>query len=133
MITYKEFGCELLEQVMPLYRSENWDIYASADQVRSAFDHSLYILGAFECEKLLGFIRCLGDGEYDLYVSDLIVDQGYRRQGIGKALLSMSMEKFNHVENFVLMTGLDEESNKSFYRSMGMKEFKENRLVGYIR
>ncbi len=133
MITYKEFGCELLEQVMLLYRSENWNIYAERDQVRSAFDHSLYILGAFECEKLLGFIRCLGDGEYDIYVSDLIVDQEYRRLGIGKALLSKSMKKFNHVENFVLMTGLEEEGNKRFYRAMGMKEFKENRLIGYIR
>lgn len=133
MILYKEFRCEILEQVMPLYESEGWTVYAELDRVRRAFENSLYTLGAFEHEKLLGFIRCLGDGEYDVYVSDLIVDKRYRRQGIGTALLSMAMKKYAHIENFVLMTGLEEENNKSFYRSMGMKEFRENRLVGFIR
>ena len=133
MITYKEFGCEYLDQVMPLYKSENWDIYSEPDRVKRAFENSQYILGAFEGERLIGFIRCIGDGEYDLYVSDLIVNKEYRRQGIEKTLLSKAMERYSHIENFVLMTGLEEESNNRFYRSMGMKEFKENRLVGYIR
>lgn len=133
MITYKEFGCECLDQVMTLYNSEGWDIYTEPERIKRAFEKSLYTLGAFEGERLTGFIRCMGDGEYDLYVSDLIVDKEYRRQGIGKALLSKAMESFNHIENFVLMTGMEEESNNRFYRSMGMREFKENRLVGYIR
>ena len=133
MITYKEFGCEYLEQVMLLYNSEGWDIYTEPERIKRAFGNSLYTLGAFEGERLIGFIRCIGDGEYDLYVSDLIVNKEYRRQGIGKALLSKAMESFSHIENFVLMTGLEEESNNRFYRSMGMREFKENRLVGYIR
>ena len=133
MVAYREFGCELLEQIMSLYQSEHWTIYAEPDQVRRAFARSLYVLGAFEGEKLLGFIRCLGDGEYDLLVSDLIVGPEYRRMGIGRTLLSMAMKKYEHVENFVLMTGLEEEDNRRFYRSMGMKEFAENRLIGYIR
>lgn len=133
MITYKVFHCEFLEQVMSLYQSENWDIYSDLEKVKRAFENSLYILGAFEGERLLGFIRCIGDGEYDLYVSDLIVDKEYRRLGIGKTLLSMAMEKYGNIENFVLMTGLEEEINNIFYRSMGMRKFEENRLVGYIR
>ena len=133
MITYKEFGCEYLDQVMTLYNSEGWDIYTEPKRIKRAFENSLYILGAFEGERLIGFIRCLGDGEFDMYVSDLIVDKDHRRQGIGKALLSKAMERYSHIENFVLMTGLEEESNNRFYRSMGMREFKENRLVGYIR
>ena len=133
MVVYRELGCEVLEQAMSLYQSEHWTIYAEPDQVRRAFARSLYTLGAFEGEKLLGFIRCLGDGEYDLLVSDLIVGPEYRRMGIGRTLLSMTMKKYEHVENFILMTGLEEEDNRRFYRSMGMKEFRDNRLVGYIR
>ena len=133
MVTYKEFGCEYLEQVTALYQSENWNIYAEPSKVKRAFDNSLYILGAFDGERLLGFIRCLGDGEYELSVSDLIVDKSYRRQGIGRTLFSMASEKYGGIENFVLMTGLEEESNRRFYRSMGMKELEENRLIGYIR
>ena len=133
MITYKEFGNERIEQVMAIYHAEGWDLYTEPEKVMRAFDKSLFVLGAFEQEKLLGFIRCLGDGEYDVCVSDLIVDKPYRRQGIGKALFKMTMEKFKDIENFTLMTGLEETENTMFYRSFGMKELKENRLVGYIR
>ena len=133
MITYKEFGSELIEQVMAIYHAESWDLYTEPEKVMRAFDKSLFVLGAFEQKKLLGFIRCLGDGEYDVCVSDLIVDKPYRSQGIGKALFRMTMERFKDIENFTLMTGLEETENIMFYRSFGMKEFKENRLVGYIR
>lgn len=133
MITYQEFGCECLDQVMRLYTAENWTVYQDPHQLRRAFERSLYVLGAFEGETLLGMIRCIGDGEYDLYVSDLIVAREHRQLGIGTTLLSAAMKKYGHVENFVLMTGLEEAANNRFYRSMGMKELKENRLIGYIR
>lgn len=133
MITYKEFGNECIEQVMTIYRAEGWNLYTEPEKVMRAFDKSLFVFGAFEQKKLLGFIRCLGDGEYDVCVSDFIVDRPYRRQGIGKALFQMTMEKFKDIENFTLMTGLEEAENTMFYRSFGMKELKENRLVGYIR
>ncbi len=133
MIIYKEFKNEYIEQVMSIYRNEGWDIYKDMDKVMRAFDRSLFILGAFEQEKLLGFIRCIGDGEYDVSVSDLIVDKAYRRQGIGKALFKIASERSACIENFTLITGLEEIENNMFYRSAGMKEFKQNRLIGYIR
>lgn len=133
MIAYKEFENEYIEQVMSIYRTEGWDIYTDTDKVMRAFDKSVFILGAFEQEKLLGFIRCIGDGEYDVSVSDLIVDKAYRRQGIGKTLFKMAAERFMSIENFTLMTGLEQAGNNMFYRSVGMKELKQNRLIGYIR
>ena len=133
MINYKEFKNEYIEQVMSIYRMEGWDIYTDTDKVMRAFDMSLFILGAFEQKKLLGFIRCIGDGEYDVSVSDLIVDKAYRRQGIGKTLFKIASERFANIENFTLVTGLEETVNNMFYRAAGMKEFKQNRLIGYIR
>ena len=133
MITYKELGNAFVEQVMSIYHDEGWTAYSDADKVMRAFDKSLFILGAFEQEKLLGFIRCIGDGEVNVIVADLIVDKPYRRQGIGKTLFKMAMERFKDIENVTLMTGLEEKENNAFYRSAGMKEFKEWGLVGYIR
>lgn len=135
MITYKEFGNSFVEQVMSIYHDEGWTVYSESEaaKVMRAFDKSLFILGAFEQEKLLGFIRCTGDGEFNVYVTDLIVDKSYRKQGIGKTLFKMAMERFKNIENFTLMTGLKGKENNTFYCSAGMTEFKEYGLVGYIR
>lgn len=133
MIAYKEFGSELIDQVMAIYRAEGWNLYTEAEKVMRAFDKSLFVLGAFEQDKLAGFIRCLGDGEYDVYVSDLIVDKPHRRRGIGTTLFQMVLKKYQDIENFTLITGLEETENNFFYRSAGMKELRENRLIGYIR
>ena len=132
MVTYREFGNEFVKQVVPIYLAEGWNAYSDADIVMRTFDKSLFILGAFEQEKLLGFIRCIGDGEINVIVADLIVDKPYRRHGIGKTLFKMAMERFKDIEIITLMTGLEDKANNAFYRSVGMKEFKELGLVGYI-
>lgn len=36
---------------------EHWTLYAEPGQMGRAFDRSLYVLGAFEGEKLPGYIR----------------------------------------------------------------------------
>jgi hypothetical protein len=81
MISFHEFDSDLIEKALDLYKKEGWNLYfGDIEKLVRAFNSSLYILGAFDGAKLVGFIRCSGDGEYDLYVSDLIVDLEYRRK-----------------------------------------------------
>lgn len=134
MILYREFGTEPLEQVMALYEKEGWDLYTTYPQrVKPAFERAVYLLGAFEDDGLVGFIRCSGDGEFEVYVSDLIVDPTYRRRGIGRTLMQYAMEHFKDVDTFALMTGLEQTENHAFYRSLGMREYAHNRLIGFLR
>ncbi len=134
MIVYREFGTELLEQVMALYEKEGWDLYTTYPQrVKPAFERAVYRLGAFEDERLVGFIRCSGDGEFEVYVSDMIVDPAYRRQGVGRELMKHAMKRFESVDTFALMTGLEQIENHAFYRSLGMHEYANNRLIGFLR
>lgn len=133
MIHYREFHTEILDCVLALYAEEKWDLYSEPEKIKRAFERSIYILGAFDDQKLIGFIRCIGDGEYDIYVSDLLVSKEYRRNGVGSKLLRRAMLRFPDVDTFALMTGLEEEGNNAFYRSMGMKEYRHSRLVGYLR
>ena len=75
MITYKEFGEELLEMVKEIYMQEGWWAYLGDDEkLARAFKNSLYTLGAFEGDRLTGFVRCVGDGEHILLVQDLIIE-----------------------------------------------------------
>ena len=130
---YKEITQEQIPEVCAMYAAEGWDLYRDPDMVARAWKKSIYRLGAFHDGALVGLIRCVGDGEFDLYVSDLLVKPDYRGKGIGKKLMKAAMEYFSHVDTFALMTGLEEEQNQSFYRAMGMKEYKQNRLIGFLR
>lgn len=115
-------------------KKEDWDLYTTYPQrVKPAFERSIYRLGAFEGEQLVGFIRCIGDGEFGVYVSDMIVDPAYRRRGIGRTLMECVIEHFKDVDTFALMTGLEQTENHAFYRSLGMHEYAHNRLIGFLR
>ena len=84
MITYKEFDTPLLEEVKEIYRSVYWQSYLQDDEkLKRAFDKSLNLLGAFDGEELVGFVRCVGDGEHIVLVQDLAVRPEYQKRRIG--------------------------------------------------
>lgn len=132
MITYKEFGTERMGEVMKIYERAGWSAYLNDHgKLVRAFENSLYILGAFEDAKLVGFIRCVGDGEHILYVQDLIVDVEFKRRGIGKALLQKAMEKYEDVRMFTLITDAGDEHANAFYQTVGMRNYADSGIAGY--
>ena len=134
MITYKEFGAELLEEVKAIYASESWTAYLKDDEkLKRAFDNSLYILGAFDGDRLVGFVRCVGDGEHILLVQDLIVHPKYQRQKIGTTLFRMVWDKYADVRMFQVNTDMEDERDNRFYQSFGMKKLEEGSMVSYYR
>lgn len=134
MISYKEFNTELIERVKEIYTEEGWKSYLNNDKkLVLAFQNSLYILGAFEDEKLIGFIRCVGDGEHIVLVQDLIVDRCYQKQGIGSALFRTVWDKYKDVRMFQVVTDLEDEVDNHVYQSFGMKPLKEGHMIAYFR
>lgn len=134
MIVYKEFGKELLGKVKEIYQEEGWRSYLSDDEkLARAFQNSLYIWGAFEEDDLIGFVRCVGDGEHILLVQDLIVDKKHRKQGIGTELLKHVWEKYADVRMFQVITDLYDEADNRFYQSFGMRKLVEGDMVSYFR
>ena len=91
MIEYREFCFkEYKDTIKSIYEKESWLAYLRDDaKLERAFDNSLLNLGAFEGERLLGFVRCVGDGEHILLVQDLIVDRDFQKQGIGSILFKI--------------------------------------------
>ena len=87
MINYKEINSSMIEAIKDIYRKESWNAYLKDDEkLIRAFDNSLYTIGAFDDCKLVGFIRCVGDGEHVLIVQDLIVEPEYQQRKIGTYL-----------------------------------------------
>lgn len=134
MILYKEFGTELLEMVKEIYQEEGWYAYLGDDEkLTRAFQNSLYTLGAFEDNRLIGFVRCVGDGEHILLVQDLIIKKKHRRQGLGTSLFKMAWERYSNVRMFQVVTDLYDEADNAFYQSFGMKKLVEGDMVSYFR
>ena len=131
---YRVFGAERAGEVREIYRDAGWNAYLRDDAaLLRALERSLYLLGAFDGERLVGFVRCVGDGEHIVYVQDLIVHSEHQRRGVGTALLRMAMEEFGHVRMLNLITDAADEGANAFYARMGMKRFESNGIAGYFR
>ena len=134
MITYKEFNASLLEDVKEIYRSVYWQTYLQDDEkLKRAFENSLHLLGAFDGEVLVGFARCVGDGEHIVLVQDLAVRPEYQKRRIGTTLFQMVWDKYKDVRMFQVVTDLEDEVDNRFYQSFGMKKLEEGHMVSYFR
>ena len=134
MISYKEFGVERLEEVNRLYAEAGWIAYlGDSEALRRAFSRSLYVLGAFCENRLVGFSRCVGDGEHVVLVQDLIVESAFRHKGIGKELLRRTGERFAAVRTFFVLTDSADENAAAFYRAFGMKPVETCGMTAFFR
>lgn len=122
-----------LEEIVNLYRSVGWTNYLDrADILERAFAGSLCVLGAYDGDKLVGFIRAVGDGQTIVFVQDIIVLPEYQRQGIGTLLLQAILDKYQDVYQLELLTD-NTEKTKAFYRSLGLTPSDELGCLAFIR
>lgn len=134
MIIYKEFDSSLIESIKDIYRKESWSSYLKDDEkLIRAFDKSLYSLGAFDNNKLIGFIRCVGDGEHVLLVQDLIVAPEYQKRGIGTYLFKEILQKYSEVRMFIVITDKEDIVDNKFYQSFNLKKLEDMNMIAYIR
>lgn len=131
---YKQFGSSRLEEIKEIYREQGWTAYLNDDgKLKRAYDNSLYVYGIFEEDRLIGFVRCVGDGEHIVVIEDLIIKAEYQRQGLGTKLLQQVFEKYADVRMLSLYTDKADVKANSFYRKMGMRLVEEMGAVSYIR
>lgn len=61
--------------------------------VETALANSLYIICAYDAEKIIGFGRLIGDGVMFLYVQDIMVLPEYQGQKIGTRIMERIVKK----------------------------------------
>lgn len=134
MIEYKEFGIEEIERVKEIFLVEGWMAYLQDDEaLKRAYAKSLFCLGAYNQGKLIGLVRCVGDGEHIVMVQDLIVTPEFQRQKIGSTLFKMVWDKYSKVRMFQVNTDIEDERDNQFYKSFGMKPISEGNMIAYFR
>lgn len=132
-ITYKENGHYSIDQMMALYLDVKWSAYTDKPELLSQIiEKSLYNVGAFYEDELIGLIRVVGDGISIIYIQDILVKEKYQRMGIGRALLQGVLKKYEHVRQIVLMTENTEKTIR-YYTENGLKDCRDYNGVAFIK
>ena len=72
--------------------------------IQAMLRHGNLLCTAWDNEKLVGVARSVTDFEYCCYLSDLAVDVGYQRQGIGKQLIELTRTKLGDNAKIILLS-----------------------------
>lgn len=132
-IAFEESSDINKEELYALYNDAGWTLYTNdIDHLKDAVANSLQTITARSDGKLVGLIRCVGDGKTIIYIQDILVLREYKRCGIGTRLVDIVLKKYHDVRQIVLLTD-DTEEAKEFYRSLGFSEAGDMKLVCFVK
>lgn len=132
MVYYKTTSLIPVEQLIDLYASVGWSNYTNRpQQLEQAFHQSLFVMAAYDEDRLVGLIRVVGDGLTIVFIQDLLVYPHYQRQGIGRSLLQKTLERFKDVYQIQLATE-QTDKNLAFYRELGFRRQEDFDCTGMI-
>ena len=84
--------------VQRLLKQTTWARERSLEGIQKMLDETPVKLGAWSGEDLIAFARALSDGMYKAYIDDVVVDEPYRKRGIGAQLIQRMLEKLKGVK-----------------------------------
>lgn len=121
-------------EILRLYEAVGWTAYLSQpERIKPAFDHSLCVLELCdEQDRLMGFVREVGDGETILHIQDLIVDPSIQNQGWGTLLLKTMSDRYPQVRQKILLSD-DVAETLRFYRRLGWQLVTELHCQALIK
>lgn len=89
---------------------------AEPQTLQKMLDGADLMVTARDAGRIVGVARCITDGVYCLYCSDLAVDRSHQGQGIGKALLAEIVRQVPGLRVYLLISA---PKAVSFYDAAG--------------
>lgn len=130
MITLK-MDSLTVEEYLNIRDKVNWKKLFQ-EQAKKALANSLYVVAAYDEEKLVGMGRIVGDGAVICYVQDLIVVPDYQRKGVGsmvlKALISF-VDNLRMEQSEMMLCLMSAKGREGFYEANGFIA-RPNGLLG---
>jgi ribosomal protein S18 acetylase RimI-like enzyme len=104
-------------QVRRLYQTVDWGHNRDEDGINKTIEAGVAV-GAWDGERLVGFVRALSDGRYRAYIEDVMVDPEYRGRQIGERMVAEMVKALGEIE-IVSLFCLPE--RVAFYQRNGFK------------
>jgi ribosomal protein S18 acetylase RimI-like enzyme len=91
-----------LDQLTMLFNAVGWERRTiDRDRLAQLVRGSLYIVSAWDGDRLVGFARAISDGAFNAYISTVAVLPAYQKRGIGRELIQHLLASRDHLQ-FVL-------------------------------
>jgi ribosomal protein S18 acetylase RimI-like enzyme len=101
-IAYRDTHEIDLDQLAALFNSVGWQRRtADRDRLAQVVSGSLYVVSAWDGDRLVGFARAISDGAFNAYISTVAVLLEYQKCGIGRDLIQRLLAGRDHLQ-FVL-------------------------------
>ncbi len=125
MIEYKDFAEPHLQQLSHLAIIEGWDSFRDPETVRRALTApGCIVVVAVDDGRSVGFIQVQSDGGIHAHISNILVAESHRGQGIGRRLVEIAFD--NSGANYIDLVST--EGSDDFYRSFVHEQFPGFRL-----
>jgi ribosomal protein S18 acetylase RimI-like enzyme len=106
------------DEVIALYKANAWSSAEKPKQLLAALRHSHALVTARLAGRLIGLGNAISDGHLVVYFPHLLVHPEFQRQGVGRELMRVLMEKYAGFHQMMLTADGDA---VEFYRSMGFE------------
>jgi len=107
------------DEVVKLYKANNWSAANKPDQLLNALRNSDSLVTARASGELIGIGNAISDGYLVVYYPHMLVHPEHQRKGIGKKMMEVLKEKYNGFHQQMLTADNDA---VEFYKTMGFKK-----------
>ncbi|MFL8938106.1 GNAT family N-acetyltransferase [Rossellomorea oryzaecorticis] len=95
-LSFKERQIEPAD-LMRLYRQADWWEEREETQIKKVLNGGIAV-GAWNDNELIGFARAVSDGEFRAYIEDVVMNEEYRKTGIGTMMVSRLLDELTHID-----------------------------------
>lgn len=114
------------EQVIALYKANEWSSAEKPVQLMQGLLHSHSLVTAYDQDQLIGLGNALSDGYLVVYYPHLLVHPYYQRKGIGKMIMDKLQQRYNGFHQHILVA---DGRAVDFYLKCGFAKAGENQAM----
>ena len=119
------------DKITDMLSTSYWSEGIEKDEVMQGAANSALVIGAFLDNEQIGYARVISDKPRFAYISDVIIDEPYRNQGIGIRLMEylLNHESLSDVYQWMLST----RDNHSLYANFGFQPLAQPQRIMALR
>jgi len=107
--------------ILSLFRRNEWREWFTIQDTRDLLRYALFVASAWDSRRAVGIATLFGDGRFYAWIDTLLVDEPYRRQGIGTHLVELVMDQVDKLGPHYCEHDTHEEWLVRFYERFGFE------------